>query len=73
MQDTLFSFHTDPGHGWFEVSVKQFQSLGLCLSQISSFSYCSPDGKTLYLEEDCDAGVFVGKYNDQYGKYPGLV
>ncbi len=70
MEGELFKFHTDPGHGWFEVSLQQLQSLELDTADISGYSYRSLDGNTLYLEEDGDAGVFVGRYHDKYGKYP---
>lgn len=50
--------HVDPGHGWLEVPAWMAESLGV-LGRVSSYSYVSADRLTLYLEEDCDAGLFV--------------
>jgi hypothetical protein len=50
-----FPFYSDNGHGWFEVSMSQLESLGL-RDKISTFSYYNPDEDMAYLEEDCDAG-----------------
>lgn len=49
-------FHTDPGHGWLEVQYTDLLKLGID-QEISYFSY-SHQG-CVYLEEDCDAGVFM--------------
>lgn len=50
------NFHTDPGHGLLEVQRHELRDLGL-LPKISAYSYQS--GGTVYLEEDCDAGLYV--------------
>ena len=47
------TLHSDPGHGWLEVSRIEVHTLRL-LDAISGYSYQSNDGATLYLEEDCD-------------------
>jgi hypothetical protein len=52
------NFHTDPGHGWLEVPRTLAVALHI-IPRISHYSYRSHDGDTLYLEEDCDAAVFV--------------
>jgi hypothetical protein len=52
------TFHTDPGHGWLEVHRPLAVKLGIA-SKISPYSYRSHDGDTYYLEEDCDAGLFM--------------
>lgn len=51
-------FHADPGHGWIQASRKECEKLGI-LEKISSFSYQSQDGKTLYLEEDFDMTLYL--------------
>jgi len=51
-----YYFHSDPGHAWLAVKRKELIQLGI-LDKISSFSY--QKGSTVYLEEDCDAGVFL--------------
>ena len=58
----------DPGHGWLEVKTKNvLKILGDDVRNISRYSYLSPDGSYSYLEEDCDAGVFINAYGrDEY-------
>ena len=53
---TEYTFYEDPGHGWLAVKRGELERLNI-LSKISSFSY--QNGGTVYLEEDCDARVFV--------------
>lgn len=48
----------DPGHGWIETSMEHVKRLGLA-GEISQYSYISRDGKTVYLEEDCDASRYM--------------
>lgn len=51
-----YKYHTDPGHGWLEVSIEELKLLGI-LDQISPYSYTHA-GKA-YLEEDCDMALFM--------------
>ena len=46
-------FIEDAGHGWFSISPKQQQVLGLSRANFSKFSHIANDG-TIYAEEDCD-------------------
>jgi len=66
----MFTLHTDPSHGWLEVTSKDLKIVGVDISTLSSFSYRSEDSKSFYLEEDCDAGVFVEAYVSHFGKKP---
>jgi hypothetical protein len=51
-----YKFIEDPGHGWLEVERLEIERL--CLEdQISRYSYVR--GAKVYLEEDCDAAVFI--------------
>jgi len=51
-----YKFIEDPGHGWLEVERLEIERL--CLEdQISRYSYVR--GAKVYLEEDCDADVFI--------------
>lgn len=52
------TFHQDPGHGWLEASLAHVRHLGLA-GRISRYSYISRNGQTIYLEEDCDADLYV--------------
>jgi hypothetical protein len=51
--------HNDPGHGWIAVKRKELEELGIA-DKISRFSY--QNGGTVYLEEDCDLGVYLQAY-----------
>jgi alcohol dehydrogenase YqhD (iron-dependent ADH family) len=52
----VFNFIHDAGHGWIKVDKNFFNSLNI-LNKISSYSYQDEDN--YFLEEDCDAYVFV--------------
>lgn len=60
-----YEYHTDPGHGWLKVPMKEIEELGL---KITEFSY--QDGDFGYLEEDLDAGTFMRAYKEKYGTDP---
>lgn len=49
-------FHSDPGHGWLAVKESDLDALGI-RDEITEFSF--QNGKTVYLEEDLDAGTFI--------------
>ena len=61
-----FTFHTDPGHGWLEVTVADIADLGLTRKDFSSYSYTMRG--ILYLEEDCDAPVFIKAFKAKHGE-----
>lgn len=65
-QKIIDSYHweTDPGHGWLVVPAKHLKEMKV-EQKISSYSYISTDGKTVYLEEDCDAGRFLESFANQ--------
>jgi hypothetical protein len=63
----MFTFHTDPGHGWLEVPRKMLTELGID-KDITPFSYQS--GDHVYLEEDCDASKFLEAYSKDRGGLP---
>ena len=58
-----YTFYNDPGHGWLCVPVSEIAQLGI-VNKISGYSYLNKD--KAYLEEDCDAGVFLR------ARFPGL-
>ena len=51
-----YRFYTDPGHGWLAVKRQELIDLNI-IEKISGFSY--QKGQTVYLEEDCDASLFL--------------
>ena len=57
-QEKVYIFHTDTGHGWLAVKRKELEDLNI-IDEISHFSY--QRGKTVYLEEDRDASIFIDK------------
>ncbi|UIS25307.1 hypothetical protein [Erythrobacter phage vB_EliS-L02] len=65
MTAKTFTFHTDPGHGWLEVDAADLAGTGLARSSFSAYSYVFR-GK-LYLEEDCDAPLFINAYKAKHG------
>ena len=82
------------GHGWLEVTVLKLSSLGLHLSDFSTYSYTNGrnqgEGKpfewfhwkqgpmneagnpvhAVYLEEDCDARIYLQRHKDIYQQMP---
>jgi len=52
---------SDSAHGWLRVPTKKLFELGI-EEDISNYSYLSESGKSVYLEEDSDAGVFIDAY-----------
>ena len=65
MTNNSFTFHCDNGHGWLEVSQSDLNRVGLTRLDFSGYSYA--DGDTLYLEEDCDARIFLDAYRAKLG------
>ena len=59
---TTFDFISDPGHGWLKVNTRDLFALGLTPADFSSYSYRR--GDDLYLEEDCDASLFIVRYRE---------
>ena len=51
-----YTFYTDPGHGWLRVPMTEIVALNIA-DKISSYSY--QKNGYVYLEEDCDMGLFV--------------
>jgi hypothetical protein len=56
MKTRSLTFHTDPGHGWLEVSRADLDALGIT-NTISPYSY--QKAARVYLEEDIDAARYM--------------
>ena len=67
MSKKVYVFHSDPGHGWIAVRMRELKELGI-EKEISAYSYVK--GDTVYLEEDCDAAAFFNAYTKAFGKSP---
>jgi len=57
----------DAGHAWLSVKQSELNNLGIA-HKISSYSYMK--GGSVYLEEDCDAAVFIDAYTAKFGHAP---
>ena len=64
------TYHTDPGHGWLEVDRSELDRLGIS-GRISPYSYMR--GATAYLEEDCDATLYIDAVRAETGRNPDYV
>jgi hypothetical protein len=61
-----YVFYSDAGHGWLAVPRAELVSLGIA-AQVTTYSY--QRGDTVYLEEDCDASLFI-RAKQAAGEYP---
>ena len=59
-----FKMYSDPGHGWLAVRLTDLEDVGLTTESFSNYSYRK--GKTVYLEEDCDADIFVRAWQKKF-------
>lgn len=50
------NWYSDPGHAWLRVKKADALALGIT-GKVSQYSYHK--GQYAYLEEDCDAGLFI--------------
>ena len=64
MKTVKYMFISDPGHGWLAVPATTIRKLGLA-QDISPYSYVSDTGKTVYCEEDGDAGLVIKALKDK--------
>ena len=55
-------YYQDPGHGWLAVKVHELVELGID-KHVSRCSYVR--GKTAYLEEDCDATLYINALKER--------
>lgn len=68
----VFAWHADPGHEWLAVSYREIRSVGLGVRDFSGYSYIDLPKMTMYLEGDCDAGVFINAYAAKHGVRPSF-
>lgn len=53
-----YIFFVDPGHGWLGVPIADLYNLGI-IDKITQYSYFNRFIRFAYLEEDCDAPLFI--------------
>jgi hypothetical protein len=63
----VFTFYSDPSHGWLRVPRTLANKLGF---EISDYSYGS--ARFYYLEEDCDMMRFCLAFKAKYGVEPRI-
>jgi len=63
---TIFTFHSDPGHGWLFVPWAVIREVGIDTDVFTTYSYV--DEKGMYLEEDVDGPMFEKLYTATTGK-----
>ena len=56
-----YRYIQDPGHGWIEVPLEELENIAY---KISRYSYVDTRTNKVYLEEDCDAAIFIKKLKD---------
>lgn len=61
-----YTFHSDAGHGWLEVHKDELDLFGIA-DKVSSYSYVR--GDKVYLEEDCDAALFINAVENKGIKF----
>lgn len=66
MAQTTFTFHSDAAHGWLEVDFNALRDVELEPGDFSAFSYT--EGNKFYLEEDCDAPIFLMAHEAKFGR-----
>jgi hypothetical protein len=66
-----FHFYSDAGHGWLAVTREDLELVNLSVDHFSGSSYIN--GETIYLEEDCDASLFLAAYEAFLGRAPNIV
>lgn len=70
MNNLQLNFHSDAGHGWLKVTTHQLAELGI-YNQVSHYSYINiayandDESYDVYLEEDCDAPLFLNALKEQ--------
>lgn len=64
MSNTQLVFISDPGHGWLRVPLEDVCASS-AIDHISEFSFIDGDCRYAYLEEDCDAPLYLNALEHQ--------
>ncbi len=70
-KDSTFVYFIAPDHGWLEVSLEDLDAVDVPRRYISRYSTFKKS--YAYLEEDCDAGIFLAAFRAKYGSEPTIV
>jgi hypothetical protein len=68
-------FVSDPAHAWLEVPMGDLTASGV---RPSKYSYYDPKTHLAYLEEDCDADIYLAttsitEFDDYHQPFPSFV
>ena len=64
-----YDWIADSGHAWLKVSIDEINALNIG-HKISDYSYIL--GETVYLEEDCDAGIFLDALKERLPRHEAV-
>tara|TARA_R100001129_G_scaffold170306_1_gene139661 strand:- start:449 stop:985 length:537 start_codon:yes stop_codon:yes gene_type:complete len=67
-KDHIFTFYSDPAHGWLEMPVAIVKELDMGFAQISEFSYYNKETKLVYIEQDCDLLNVKREYEKKFNQ-----
>ena len=67
-KDHIFTFYSDPEHGWLEMPVSIVKELNMGFAQISEFSYYNKETKLVYIEQDCDLLNVKREYEKKFNQ-----
>ena len=67
-KDHIFTFYSDPAHGWLEMPVSIVKELNMGMCQISEFSYYNKQTKLVYIEQDCDLLNVKREYEKKFNQ-----
>ena len=62
MKTKTYNYYSDPSHGWLKVLRSEVENLQI-MNKISTCSYMN--GEHIYLEEDCDASLFINAQKEK--------
>ena len=64
----VFTFYSDPAHGWLEMPLSIVKELNMGFAQISEFSYYNKETKLVYIEQDCDLLNVKREYEKKFNQ-----
>jgi len=70
LTNTVYTFCSDPGHGWLTVPQADLARVGLSAADPSTFSFW--DAEYFYLEEDMDYAIFCRAFERTVGHAPNV-
>ena len=70
LSNTVYSFCSDPSHGWLAVPQADLARVGLSAADLSTFSF--RDSEYFYLEEDMDYAIFCRAFERTVGHAPNV-